>query len=58
MMNQIEIEFVKDYKNCHKAGSRFNAQPHFARTLIDLGFAKAVDSPPKHKMVERPEVKK
>lgn len=54
-MNEVEIEFVKDYKTCHKKGSRFMARPHFAKVLIDLGYAKAVNRPPKHKMIEEPE---
>jgi len=51
----MQIEFIKDYKTCHKAGSRFDAQPHFAAMLIECGFAKAVSGPPKHKMVEAAE---
>lgn len=59
MANEIEVEFIKDYKTCHKAGSRFMAQPHFARVLIDGGYAKAVKKPPKHKMIEEaPEEKR
>ncbi|MBL7084336.1 MAG: hypothetical protein ISS41_12005 [Candidatus Aminicenantes bacterium] len=54
----MEIEFIKDYKTCHKAGSRFDAQPHFAKMLIEDGYAKAVSGPPRNKMVERPEKKK
>lgn len=51
----IEIEFIKDYKTCHKKGSKFMAQAHFAKVLIDLGYAKALNRPPKHKMVEQAE---
>ena len=58
MMNEVEVEFLKDYKTCHKKGTRFVAQPHFARVLIDLGYAKAVEKPAKHKMIEKPEVMK
>jgi len=57
-MSNIEIEFVKDYKCCHKKGDRWNAQPHFAATLIRLGYAKAINRPPRHKMVEKPEKEK
>jgi hypothetical protein len=57
-MNMVEIEFIQDYKNCHKAGSRFNAQPHFAEVLIDLGYAKALKMPPKNKMIEAAEKEK
>ena len=54
----MEIEFIKDYKICHKKGARFDAQPHFAKMLIECGYAKAIDRPPKHKMVERAEKNK
>ena len=54
----MEIEFIKDYKTCHKKGARWNAQPHFAKVLIDLGFAKAIDRPPHHKMIEHAEKEK
>ena len=54
----IEIEFIKDYKTCHKKGARWNAQPHFAEVLIELGFAKAIKKPNRHKMIERPEKEK
>jgi len=47
----IEIEFIQDYKNCYKKGDRKSAQPHFAAVLIDLGYAKAILKPPRHKMV-------
>lgn len=49
------IEFLKDYKTCHKVGSRFDAQPHFAAMLIEYGYAKAISGPPKDKMVKSPE---
>jgi len=48
------VEFIKDYKTCHKAGSRFDAQPHFAAMLIETGYAKAIGRPPRDKMVEAP----
>ena len=52
------VEFIKDYKTCHKKGSHFDAQPHFAKMLIEDGFAKAIDKPPKDKMMKNPEKKK
>jgi hypothetical protein len=52
------VEFVKDYKTCHKAGSRFDAQPHFAAMLIECGYAKAVTRPERDKMVESPAMAK
>lgn len=54
----IPIEFLKDYKSCYKKGDRKDALPHFAKVLIDLGIAKRLDRPPKHKMVERAEKEK
>jgi len=41
----ILVEFIRDYKTCHKAGTRWNAQPHFAEALIELGYARPVDKP-------------
>lgn len=54
----IEIEFIRDYKRCYKKGRRKKVHPHFAKDLIDLGFAKALSAPPKNKMVERAEKEK
>lgn len=48
-----KIEFLKDWKDCHKKGSVFDATPDFAKVLIGAGYAKAVDSPSRHKMIER-----
>ena len=48
------VEFIKDYKTCHRAGSRFDAQPHFAAMLIETGYAKCLKEPLRHKMVEEP----
>ena len=53
-----KIEFLKDWKDCHKKGSVFDATPDFAEVLIETGFAKAVDEPPRHKMVVKPEKEK
>jgi len=54
----VEIEFIRDYKECYKKGDRKSALPHFAAVLIDLGYAKALSKPPKNKMVERPQIAK
>ena len=54
----MQIEFIKDYKTCHKAGSRFDARPHFAAMLIECGFAKAVERPERNKMIESPAMAK
>lgn len=48
----IEIEFIRDYKECYKVGSTKLVQAHFAKVLITLGYAKAINRPPRHKMVE------
>ncbi len=50
----MKVKFLKDWKDCHKKGSVFDATPHFAEVLIETGFAKAVDSPPRHKMITSP----
>ena len=52
------VEFIKDYKTCHKKGARWDAQPHFAAMLIEAGYAKAVERPPRNKMVEAPTMAK
>jgi len=46
-----KIEFLKDWKDCHRKGSVFDATPHFAKVLIETGYAKAVSKPPRHKMI-------
>ena len=52
------IEFLKDWKDCHKRGSVRDVTADFAEVLIETGFAKAVDEPPRHKMVTSPEKEK
>jgi len=49
-----KIEFLKDWKDCHKKGSVFDATPDFATILIETGYAKAMDGPPRHKMIAKP----
>ena len=49
-----KIEFLKDWKDCHRKGSVFDATPDFAEVLIETGYAKAMDSPPRHKMIMKP----
>lgn len=49
-----KIEFLKDWKNCHRKGSVFDATPDFAAILIKTGYAKAMDGPPRHKMIAKP----
>jgi len=55
----MKVEFLKDWKDCHEKGSVFDATPHFAEMLIETGYAKAVDAPPRHKMItEAPKEKR
>jgi len=49
-----KVKFLKDWKVCHRKGSIFDATPDFARILIETGYAKAMDSPPRHRMIARP----
>ncbi len=53
----VEIEFITPFK-CYKKGDTNKVQPHFAKVLIDQGFAKAVNMPQKHKMILEPEMEK
>lgn len=50
----MKVEFLKDWKDCHKKGSVRDVTAPFAATLIETGFAKAVDEPPRHKMITSP----
>jgi len=54
----MKVEFLKDWKDCHKKGSVFDARPHFAVMLIESGYAKAIDEPTMHKMIISPEKEK
>lgn len=49
----IEIEFIQAFK-CRKKGDTEKVLPHFAKVLIEQGFAKAVNMPPRHKMILKP----
>ena len=49
-----KIEFLKDWKDCHKKGSVFDATPGFATILIETGYAKSMSEPPRHKMIMKP----
>ena len=57
-----DIKFKSDYraKNMilYHAGDTKEFKDDYALALIDLGVAKAIDGPHKHKMVERPAEKK
>ena len=50
----VKIEFIQDFKSCYRKGETRDVQPHFAKALIDSGYAKAIEVPQKHKMVEKP----
>lgn len=57
-LGQMKIEFIKDWKSCHKEGSIRDVTEHFAIMLIETGYAKAVDRPPRHKMIEKADKEK
>ena len=54
----VKIEFIRDFKDCYQKGSVKTVHAHFAKALIESGFAKAVSVPQRHKMIEEPEMKK
>ena len=49
----IRIEFIKVFK-CYEVGYTRNAMTHFAKVLIDLGYAKAIKAPRRDKMMREP----
>jgi len=51
----IKIEFLQDYKNCHKKGDTLMVLLHVAYVWIEQGIAKRVVEPQRHKMVESPQ---
>ena len=57
-----KIKFTKDYRArnmvLYHAGDTKEFDDNYAIALIDAGVAKSIDSPHKHKMVERPAEKK
>ena len=57
-----KIKFTKDYRArnmiLYHAGNTKEFEDNYAIALIDSGVAKAIDSPGKHKMIERPAEKK
>ena len=57
-----KIEFTKDYRArnmiLYHAGETRELSDSYAKALIDAGVAKSVDSPQRHKMIERPAEKK
>lgn len=53
----IRVEFIQGFK-CYQKGDIRTVQPHFAHVLIEQGIAKVVRAPPKHKMMEGPEMAK
>ena len=50
----MKVKFLKDWKDCHKKGSVKDVTVPFAEVLIEAGYAKAVDEPPRHKMITSP----
>lgn len=49
------VEFLRDYKCCWKEGDVGEVSLQFGTVVVEAGYAKAVDSPRKHKMVLRPQ---
>lgn len=56
--SMIKIEFIQDFKSCYKKGDMRTVHLHFAKVLIDGGFAKAVGVPQEDKMVQEPIMEK
>ena len=53
----IEIEFIQAFK-CRRKGDIEKVLPHFAKVLIEQGFAKAVNAPKKNRMIDQPVMEK
>ena len=57
-----KVEFLTDYRArnmlLYHAGDVKEFDDSYAFALIDAGIAKSVDSPERHKMIERPKEKK
>lgn len=49
----VRIEFIEPYK-CYERGDTKNVMDHFAKVLIDLGYAKRIRSPRQDKMMREP----
>ncbi len=50
----IKVEFIRDFKSCYRKGDTRDVQPHFAKALIESGFAKAIERPERNKMIGEP----
>jgi len=50
MSVEVEVEIIKEYRTCWKAGTRRKVSPEFAHALIEAGFAKQVNQPSRNKM--------
>lgn len=50
----IKVEFIRDFKSCYRKGDMKDVQPHFAKALIESGYAKAIERPERNKMIEEP----
>lgn len=57
-----KVKFTKDYRArnmiLYHAGETKEFDDSYALALIDLGVAKSIDGPQRHKMIERPAEKK
>jgi len=51
MNDQVKVEFLEDYLNCHKKGDRRTVTAAFAKVLLFYKFAKIISGPPRDKMV-------
>lgn len=49
----VRIEFIQNYK-CYEQGDVRKVLPHFAKVLINLGYAKAIKAPNQDKMMREP----
>jgi len=59
-MNDEMIEFIKDWTSCWKKGDSFrrSSRPQLASAAIETGYAKALKTPPRNKMIEAAEKEK
>ena len=49
----VRIEFIEVFK-CYEVGDTRKVHPHFAKVLIDLGYAKQIKAPRQDKMMREP----
>jgi len=54
----VEVEIVRDYKNCYRVGMKKIVPRHFAKVLIDLGYAVKSKRAERNKMIAEPVMEK